>query len=50
MKIIQCLQAYREDGDDWTFDHYSIVLSHGTEVFKAQSHLEFTILQDVDAQ
>ena len=50
MKIIQCLQAYREDGDDWIFDHYSIVLSHGTEVFKKQSQLELTIPQDIDAE
>ena len=50
MKMIQCLQAYREDGDDWTFDHYSIILSQGTEVFKAQSQLEFPIPLDIDAE
>ena len=50
MKVIECLQAYREDGDDWTFDHYSIVLSQSTEVFKAQSQLEFTVPLDIDAE
>ena len=50
MKVIECLQAYREDGDDLTFDHYSIVLSHGTELFKAQSQLEYTVPLDIDAE
>lgn len=50
MKIIQCLEAYREDGDDWTFDHYSILLSQGTQVFKAQSQLEFPIHVELDAE
>lgn len=50
MKIMECLQAFREDGDDWTFDHHSVVLSQGTEMFKAQSQIEFTIHQDIDAE
>ena len=50
MKGIECLQAYREDGDDLTFDHDSIVLSQGTEVFKAQSQLQFTAPLDIDAE
>ena len=52
MKVIQCLQAYREDGDDWTFDHYAIVLSlsQSTGVFKAKSQLEFVVPSDIDAE
>ena len=50
MKVIECSRAYREDGDDWTFDHYSIVLSQGTEMFKAQSQLEFTISLDIEVE
>ena len=50
MKVIECSQAYREDGDDWTFDHYSIILSQGTEMFKAQSQLEFAISLEIDVK
>ena len=50
MKVVECLQAWREDGDDLTFDHNTIILSQGTELFKAQSQLEFTISLDIDAE
>ncbi|KAM0799344.1 hypothetical protein BDR22DRAFT_331420 [Usnea florida] len=49
-KVIQCIQAYREDGDEWTFDHCAILHSQRTEVFKAQSQLEFIVPSDMDAE
>lgn len=48
MKVIDCLEAWKEDGDEWNFDHFSIILVKGTETFKAQSQSAFAAHQDID--
>ncbi len=48
MKVIDCLEVWKEDGDDCNFDHFSIVLMKGTRVFKAQSQSAFAVHQDID--
>ncbi len=50
MKVIECLEAYRGDGDDLTFDHHSIILSQGTELFKAQSQVKVPIHAEIDPE
>ena len=50
MKVIQFARAYREDGDDNIFDHYVIILSQGTEIFKAQSQLNFPLHAESEAE
>jgi hypothetical protein len=48
MKVIDCLEVWKEDGDDCNSDHFSIILTKGTEVFKAESQRAFAIHQDID--
>ncbi len=48
MKVIDCLEVWKEDGDDCNFNHFSIVLMKGTRVFKAQSQSAFAVHQDID--
>lgn len=48
MKVTECLQAWKEEGDDWNFDHFSIILMNGTEVFKAKSRRAFAVHQDIN--
>lgn len=48
MWVIECLEVWKEDGDDCTFDHYSVVLTRGTEVLITQSPRAFAIHWDLD--
>ena len=46
MKVIECVEAYKEHGDDWEFDHFSILLAQGTKIFRAQSARRHALNQD----
>ncbi|KAL9129213.1 MAG: hypothetical protein Q9217_002282 [Psora testacea] len=48
MKVIDCLEVWKEDGGHCNFDHFSIILTKGTEVFKAESQRAFAAHQDID--
>lgn len=41
------LQAYREDGDDLQFDHYSVILEKGTSIFIAKSQRAYVLYRDI---
>ena len=41
------LQAYREDGDDLQFDHYSVILEKGTSIFSAKSQRAYVLYRDI---
>ena len=48
MKVIECVEAYREDGDDLEFDHFSMILEKGAKTFRAQSQRGYVLHQDID--
>lgn len=48
MKVIECVEAYREDGDELEFDHFSIILKKGTKTFKAQSQHGYVLYQGIE--
>ena len=47
MKVIECVQAYREDGDDLQFDRYSVILEKGTSIFSAKSQRAYVLYRDI---
>jgi len=48
MKVIECVEAYKEHGDDLEFDHFSIILAKGTKIFRAHSARAYVLYQDID--
>ena len=48
MKVTECLETWKEDADDFSFDHFAIILTDGTELFKAQYSKELAIHHDID--
>lgn len=42
------MEAWKENQDDWIFDHFSIILKNDTEVFKAQSGRALALNQDIN--
>ena len=50
MKVIECVEAWAEKGDDWEFDHFSIILAKDTKLFKAHSAHKFGISQDIETK
>ncbi|KAL8855803.1 MAG: hypothetical protein Q9178_007567 [Gyalolechia marmorata] len=48
MKVTECVEVWKEERDDWAFDHFSIILMDGTKVFKAQSRRAFAVHQDIN--
>ena len=48
MKVIKYVEAYKERGDDWEFDHFSIILAQGTKIFRAQSARRHALNKDID--
>ena len=48
MKVTGCLETWKEDADDFRFDHFAIILTDGTEVFKVQYSKELAIDQDIN--
>ena len=42
--------SYKEEGDVFILDHYALILSHDTKLYKAQSQLGFAINQVIDVE
>ena len=50
MKVIECVEAWKEDGDDAKLDHFAIILAQGTEMFKGRSARRYALDQEIDAK
>lgn len=48
MKVVECVEAFKEQGDDWEFDHFATTLAEGTKIFRAQSARRYDLHQDID--
>ena len=48
MKVIECFEAFKEQGDDWEFDHFTTTLTEGTKIFRAKSARRYALHQEID--
>lgn len=50
MKVLECVQAWKENGDDFEFDHFAIILAKNMEIFRGQSARGYTLDQEIDTK
>ncbi|KAL6721007.1 hypothetical protein ACLMJK_000107 [Lecanora helva] len=52
MKVTECAEAWDGEGDDFKFDHWAIVLTNGTEMFRSRNNSrddgELALNQEID--
>lgn len=48
MKVLECVEAWKVNGDDFEFDHFSITLANGMEIFRGRSARKYTLDQEID--